>query len=114
MKEQINLTNQTNSTATKLLETKGIDLYNVNKPVKISLEELLSKIEIMYDEKNDIINIKCNSNLLLESQNSIFISKNDTVFITGDVIGTKGKLFLNPVLQKFKQLKEFIKGNQYV
>lgn len=95
---------------TKLLETKGIDLYNTNKPIKISLDDLLNKIDILYDEKNDIINIKCNSNLLIESENSIFISKNDTVFITGDVIGLKGKLFLNPVLQKFRQIKNLIRG----
>ena len=91
------------------IETKGIELFNINKPIKISLEQLLDKIQISYDEKNDIINIKCNSNLLIESENSIFISKNDTVIITGDVLGKKGRLFLNPVLQKFRQVKEFIK-----
>ena len=63
-----------------------------------------------YDESNDIINIKCKSNLLIESTNSIFISKNDTVFITGDVLGNKGKLFLNPVLQKFREIKNLIRG----
>lgn len=93
----------------KIAETKGIDLYNINKPKNISVSELLDKLQILYDEKNDIINIKCNSNLLIESENSIFISKNDTVFITGEVLGQKGKLFLNPVLQKFKQLKDFIR-----
>lgn len=93
----------------KILETKGIDLYNTNTPTKISLVDLLDKIEILYDEKNDIINIKCKSNLLIESENSIFISKNDTVFITGDAIGKKGKLFLNPILQKFRKIKNFIK-----
>lgn len=93
----------------KLLETKAIDLYNSNKPKEISVQELLDKLSISYDEKNDIINIKCKSNLLLETENSIFISKNDTVIITGDVLGNKGKLFLNPVLQKFREIKEFIK-----
>lgn len=61
-------------------------------------------------EQNDIINIKCKYNLLIETQNSIFISKNDTVFITGDVLGSKGKLFLNPVLQKFREIKNLIRG----
>lgn len=94
----------------KLLETKAIDLYNSNKPKEISVQELLDKLSISYDKKNDIINIKCKSNLLIETENSIFISKNDTVFITGDVLGNKGKLFLNPVLQKFREIKNLIRG----
>ena len=94
----------------KLLETQAIDLYNLNKPKEISVQELLDKLSISYDKKNDIINIKCNSNLLIETENSIFISKNDTVFITGDVLGLKGRLFLNPVLQKFRQIKNLIRG----
>lgn len=94
----------------KLLETQAIDLYNLNKPKEILVQELLDKLSISYDEQNDIINIKCKSNLLIETQNSIFISKNDTVFITGDVLGSKGKLFLNPVLQKFREIKNLIRG----
>ena len=105
MKEQITV-----QKSPKLLETKGIDLYNSNKPKEITVRDLLDKLSISYDEQNDIINIKCNSNLLIETENSIFISKNDTVFITGDVLGLKGRLFLNPVLQKFRQIKNLIRG----
>lgn len=94
----------------KFIETKGINLYNSNNPVKIDLNELLNKIQILYDEKNNIINIKCDSNLLIESENNIFISKGDTVIITGDVINKKGKLYLNPILQKFKSTLKNIKN----
>ena len=59
----------------KILETKGIDLYNSNKPKEITVQDLLDKLSISYDEKHDIINIKCQSNLLIETENSIFISK---------------------------------------
>lgn len=105
MKEQITV-----QKSPKLLETKGIDLYNSNKPKEITVQDLLDKLSISYDEQNDIINIKCQSNLLIETENSIFISKNDTVFITGDVLGLKGRLFLNPVLQKFREIKNLIRG----
>ena len=90
-------------------ETKGINLYNTNSPIKIDFDELLKKIDIMYDEKNDTINIKFNSNLLIESENSIFVSKGDSVFISGDVIGKKGKIYLNPILQRFKKTIKNIK-----
>ena len=93
----------------KLRESIGIDLYNINNPVKINISDILDKLDFYYDEYNDIINIKCKSNLLIESENTIFISKNDTVVISGNALGGKGKIFLNPVLQKFRQIKDFIK-----
>lgn len=105
-----NLEIQTNTASIpKLRESIGIDLYNINNPVKINISDILEKLDFYYDEYNDIINIKCKSNLLIESENTIFISKNDTVVISGEALGGKGKIFLNPVLQKFRQIKDFIK-----
>ncbi len=93
----------------KIEETKGINLFNTNKPQKIDLDTIIKKFEILYDEKNDIINIKCKSNVLFEFQNSIFISKNDTVILTGDALGAKGKIYLNPVLQRFRAVYQKVK-----
>lgn len=110
-KQQIQQPKQTQQTKkiTIIPETKGVNLYNTNNPIKIDFNELLKKINIMYDEKNDTINIKFNSNLLIESENSIFVSKGDSVFISGDVIGKKGKIYLNPILQRFKKAIKNIK-----
>ena len=89
---------------TTLEEPKGIEVYRTNTPSKISLEELLNKLEIMYDEKNDTINIKCNSNILIQAENTILVSKNDTVLLSGNALGiNKGKIFLNPLIYKFKK-----------
>lgn len=107
-KQQMQQTQQMKKITT-IPETKGVNLYNTNNPIKIDFNELLKKIDIMYDEKNDTINIKFNSNLLIESENSIFVSKGDSVFISGDVIGKKGKIYLNPILQGFKKAIKNIK-----
>lgn len=94
-------------------EPTGIQLFKTNNPTNISLNEILDKFEIQYDKTNDIINIKCKSNILIEAENTLLISKNDTVILSGDALGINdGKIFLNPTLQaiktKIKKIKEKI------
>lgn len=79
--------------------SKGIDLIEktTNKPLKkLSLLELGKMLDIRYDEDTDTILVNCSKNLLIQSENQIFISKNDTVLVTGEVLGNKGKLYQNP------------------
>lgn len=90
----------TNPDQSKAIEIIEKDLNNI----PISLDELKDKLEIMYNKENDVITIKCDSNLIIHTENSMFISKNDTVIISGEELGLKGKIYLNPVLQKIKKL----------
>lgn len=86
--------------------SKGVELAEKHSTnlSPMTIEDLLKKVQISYDKNNDIVVIDCDSNLLIKAENNIFISKNDTVILSGDEQGLKGKIHLNPILQKIKSL----------
>jgi hypothetical protein len=80
------------------ITNKQIQSQKMSNLKPMSVEELLSKLDIVYDDASNTIILKCDSNLLIQSLNNIFISKEDTVILTGDKQGFDGKLYQNPEL----------------
>jgi len=62
----------------------------------ITGKELLDKVQITYDSVKDLIIVNTDSSLIIKCNNVVIASNTDIVMLSGDAVGAKGNIQLNP------------------
>ncbi len=88
-------------------EMEIVNNIEKNNLVKITPSELFDKLDIMYDKEKDLIMVQSTSDVIISTNNTVMVSKGETIIITGEVLGGKGKLHLNPITL-LKKIKNYL------
>ena len=88
-------------------KSEGLQILEKNSYSPVKIDDILNYISVKYDNSTDTFLINIDSNLVIQGNNIALSSSKDIVLISGEMQNRSGKIYLNPILQKFKKFTDF-------